>query len=536
MLRRGGQLADKFKKSKLPANGGTTAQEQNSNREERMLAPERVHGTLKENEDYIRTCLKKDSAVLYRHFQAGRTSKRPALLVAVSGIVDKTLLNEDILGPVMNMEPPEDCKDITLFLRDSVLPVVQIQEITDLAQAVLLVLQGQAALFIEGAEKALLIGAESLKSRSIEQPTAESVFRGPKDSFVEDLQINISMIRRRIHDPQFRLETMTIGAITQTKVVFVYLEGIANDGVVKEVEKRLGSIKGDSILYAGDIEGYIQDTTVTLFPTISYTEKPDSVVARVLEGCVAILIDGTPVVLTVPDLLINHFQTSDDYTASTFFASFSRMIRIVTFLATIMLPGLFIAVQYYHVVLIPYSLLIRLIKAREGVPFQVYIEVFLLMGVFEVVKETGLRMPRPVGQAISVVGGLLLGTAAVDAGLVGLPAVVVVAFAGISTFLIPTLDGPITLLRVLFVIAGSLLGIYGILLLGMIVVTHLASLRSFGVPYTAPLFPIVWEDWKDTYLRLPIKSLWHRPKSLKPGDYRRHGRGGDSDENQGNPK
>ncbi len=495
--------------------------------------PETVQSTLAANEEALRGMAGNHDSMLFRRFQAGRHSKRRVLLAAVNGIVDKAVLNELVIGPLMNTELPEPGDGTAVFLQDSVLAVVDIQITRDMRLLTETMLHGDAALFIEGEEEALLIPAASWKTRAIEQPLSETVIRGPRDSFVEDLHTNLSLLRRRIQHPMLHMETIVLGAMTQTKIVLAFIQGIMNEDILEEVRRRLAGIKVDAILETGYIEQYIEDAPFSLFPTIANTEKPDIVAARILEGRVAIFVDGTPIVMTVPDLLISHFQVSEDYYARPFYASLMRLLRILSFFTTIMLPGVFLAVQYYHPILIPYSLLVSLSKAREGVPFQLYIEVIVMILVFEVIREAGIRMPRPIGQAISIVGAIILGQAAVEAGLVGLPVVVVVAFAGISTFLVNSLVEPISILRLIFAIAGATLGIYGILLLGMIVVTHLASLRSFGIPYAAPLFPIQWSDWKDTILRMPFRLQWKRPAALKPADLVRQKRGGKAD---GNPK
>lgn len=482
-----------------------------------------VHTDINRNITMLQAVLDKPEGMLYRRFQAGGCS---ALLVALIGIVDKEVLNEHILSPMMKLGHALPEEKRLSFLQDSVLTVSEIQEEDDLHLVIEGILHGQAALFLEGERSALLMNAESWKGRSIEQPLTETVIRGPRDSFVEDLQTNLSLLRKRINHPKLRVDSMTVGYMTRTKVVLVYLEGIVNQDVLGEVKRRLQGIRTDAILESGYIEQYIEDSPYSLFPTIANTEKPDIAAARILEGRVAIFVDGTPLVLTVPDLLISHFQVSEDYYSRPFYASLVRLLRILSFFTTIMLPGLFMAVQYYHPILIPYSLLVSLAKSREGVPFQLYLEVILMILVFEVIREAGVRMPKPIGQAVSIVGALILGQAAVEAGLVGIPVVVVVAFAGVSTFLIHSLVEPISILRIAFALAGATLGIYGILLCGMLVVTHLASIRSFGVPYASPLFPLVWKDWKDTIFRLPLWQLVRRPLSLKPAVLYRQGKGG----------
>jgi len=295
---------------------------------------------------------------------------------------------------------------------------------------------------------------------------------------------------------------------------------------VKEVKRRLEEIQVDAILETGFIEEYIEDAPFSFFPTVSNTEKPDIVAARLLEGRVAIFVDGTPEVLTVPNLLISAFQIAEDYYSRPFYVSFIRIIRILAFLSSIILPGLYIASQNFHTELIPTPLLITMAEAREGVPFPLPFEVLFLNLMFEWLKESGVRMPRPIGQAVSIVGALILGESAVAAGLVGAPTVIVIAIVGITSFLVPALSDTISLLRLLFILIASVFGLYGIILLGIVIIAHLASLRSFGIPYSAPIFPITFKDWKDAMVRLPLWMLVSRPKVLRPANLIRQKWGG----------
>lgn len=511
----------------------TSAPANNSQNEQSLSDPapaEKVYSELDKNLEYLKTCFEKNEGMIYRSFQAGTTSKRAVLLVAVSGIVKKDTINENIIRPLMRMENIDPDGDFVGYLQQSVLSVLNIKQEVELKEVVNQILTGSSALFVEGEQQALIIAEEDWKMRGVEQSVTETIIRGPRESFNENLDTNLILLRRRVKHPQLRFEAITLGTITQTKVIIAYINGIANNEIIDEVKIRLNNIKVDAILESGYIEQYIEDAPFSLFPTVSNSEKPDIVAARILEGRVAIFVDGTPMVLSVPSLLIGNFQVSEDYYSRPLFASGIRLLRIFSFLTAIMLPGIFIAIQYFHPVMIPFSLLISLARARVDVPFQLYIEVLVMLVLFEIIKESGIRMPRPVGQALSIVGALILGQAAVDAGLVGIPVVVVVAFVGVASFLVNSLADAISVLRILFTIAGATLGFYGILLLGMIVVTHLASLRSFGVPYTSPLFPIVWREWKDVYLRFPLWMQLKRPKSNRTENVVRQKWGGKSGE------
>ncbi|WP_147534175.1 spore germination protein [Bacillus marasmi] len=476
----------------------------------------KVNRTLNENRKFLETTLGNNSGIINRSFQVGENAYSSGLLFAVSGMVETTVINENVLGPLMKMaEPPANLhKSLLVYLKESVLSVAEIDLIDNLHQIVNELFTGKIVLFVEGEETALIINAQAWEMRGIEQPITETVIRGPRDSFTEDISTNLTLLRRRIRNPNLRCESLLLGKQSNTKVVIAYIDGIVNKEVLKEVYTRLENIKVDAILESGYIEQYIEDAPFSIFPTVGNQEKPDIVAAQLLEGRVSIFVDGTPIVLTVPYLLINHFQVSEDYFSRPYYSNFVRILRVISFFISVLLPGVFVAIQYFHPILIPFSLLVKFFITRANVPFQLYVEMILMLIIFEIIRESGLRMPKPVGQAVSLVGALILGEAAVSAGLVGIPVVVTVALVGISSFPVNSLSEPISLLRIAFVVAGATFGLFGILMLGMIVVSHLASLRSFGVPFTAPLFPIKISDWIDGIIRIPLWLMTNRPATI----------------------
>lgn len=477
---------------------------------------EKVHSSVNENRKFLENMLGNNVGIIDRNFQIGTEPFSSALIFAVSGMVETTVINENILGPLMTMSKPSANlnKSLLDYLRESILSVADIFYMDNLYQIVNEIFTGKIALFIEGENSALIINAQAWEMRGIEQPITETVIRGPRDSFTEDISTNLTLLRRRIRNPNLRCEPFQLGEQTKTKIVIAYIDGIVNKEVLKEVYTRLANIKVDAILESGYIEQYIEDAPFSIFPTVGNQEKPDIVAALLLEGRVSIFVDGTPIVLTVPYLLINHFQVSEDYYSRPYYSNFVRVLRVVSFFIAVLLPGMFVAIQYFHPILIPFSLLVKFFITRANVPFQLYVEMIGMLIIFEIIRESGLRMPKPVGQAVSLVGALILGEAAVSAGLVGIPVVVTVALVGISSFPVNTLSEPISILRILFVIAGAGFGLFGILMLGMIVVSHLASLRSFGVPFAAPLFPIRIGDWVDGIIRFPLWLMTKRPATI----------------------
>lgn len=476
----------------------------------------KVSKSVHENRKFLETTLGNNAGIINRSFQIGENSFSQALIFAVSGMVETTVINENVLGPLMNMaNPPANShKSLLVYLKESVLSVAEIDFIDNLYQIVNDIFTGKIVLFIEGEEHALIINAQAWEMRGIEQPITETVIRGPRDAFTEDLSTNLTLLRRRIRNPNLRCEPLMIGEQSHTKIVIAYIDGIVNREILQEVYTRLENIKVDAILESGYIEQYIEDAPFSIFPTVGNQEKPDIVAAQLLEGRVSIFVDGTPIVLTVPYLLINHFQVSEDYFSRPYYSNFVRVLRVISFFISVLLPGVFVAIQYFHPILIPFSLLVKFFITRANVPFQLYVEMIVMLIVFEIIRESGLRMPKPVGQAVSLVGALILGEAAVSAGLVGIPVVVTVALVGISSFPVNSLSEPISLLRIAFVVAGATFGLFGILMLGMLVVSHLASLRSFGIPFTAPLFPIKIGDWVDGIIRFPIWLMTKRPATI----------------------
>lgn len=491
----------------------------------------KVSEDIEENLTFIQNTLGKNMGVFYRRFKIGCGEKKiSAFLVAVSGMVEVTLINVNILRPLMEFDLSKYDDDLIMTLKESVLTVVEVDFAEDLATLSENLFTGKVVLFLEGETKAFVISARAWEMRGIEQPVSETVIRGPRDSFNEDLSTNLSLLRRRIRDPKLRCEELFLGTQTHTKVVVCYVEGIVNEDILKEVYRRLHNINIDAILETGFIEQLIQDAPFSLFPTVGNSEKPDIIASQLLEGRVSIFVDGTPLVLTVPYLLINNFQVSEDYYSRPPFANFLRILRVLSFFISVLLPGAYVAVQYYHTILIPFSLLVRQATLRTEVPFQLYIEIIVMLLVFEIIRESGLRMPKPIGQAVSIVGALILGQAAVDAGLVGIPVVVVVALVGIAAFPINPLSEAISILRILFILAGATLGLFGMLVLFMVVLGHLASLRSFGIPYSAPIFPIYLNDWKDSFIRFPLFLLGRRPRTINSPNVIRQKWGGMSGE------
>ena len=338
--------------------------------------------------------------------------------------------------------------------------------------------------------------------------------RGPREGFTETLQVNISMLRRKIKNPLLRLELLKLGKQTKTAICIAYIKGLAAEETVAEVRRRLERIDVDSILESGYIEEYIEDAPLSPLATVGNTEKPDIAAAKMLEGRVAILVDGTPFVLTVPYLFVEGLQSSEDYYSRAFFSTMMRWIRIIAMVSTALMPALYIALLTFHQEMIPTELLLSTASSAEGVPFPAFVQAFFMGLVFEILREAGIRMPRPVGQAVSIVGALVIGQAAVEAGLVMPSMVIVVAFTGITEFIVPTQLEAITIFRIFVTGLAAMLGFYGILLGILASLIHILTLRSFGNPYLSPLAPSSITGLKDVLVRVPRWAMLTRPPGI----------------------
>ncbi len=377
---------------------------------------------------------------------------------------------------------------------------------------------GDTVLLINGLEIGFALGTQGWEKRPVEEPLSEVVVRGPREGFTESYKVNTSLLRRKIRNEKLKIEEIIVGRKTKTKIAIVYLEGVADPTVLKKVRYRIGEIKVDSILESSYIEQYIEDAPFSIFPTIGYTEKPDVAAGKILEGRIAIIVDGSPIVLTIPYLFIESMQSSEDYYNRWIYASMTRILRIVGYVVAVFAPAFYIALTTFHHELIPTKLLLTIANSRAGTPFPVFIEALIMIFAFELLREAGIRLPRAVGQAITIVGALIMGDAAVNAGIVGATMVVVVAGTAVAGFMIPTQTEAISILRLLMIFLAAFTGFYGIAMGILLLLAHLASLNSFGVPY---LDHITSFKMQDIFMRPPHWAMQKRPEDIARGDMTR---------------
>ncbi len=471
---------------------------------------------LQANENSIKEIFKNSSDIVYNNFQS--YSGTNAILVYIDGVVKKEVLNRDVITPFISNYKNYNVKKCIY--------VSGVIETKSISEAVDKILEFNAILFVEKMDTAYIIDCKEWQKRQIEEPSSEIAIRGPKEGFVESIRINTTLLRRKIKNPNLIFENLYIGKQTKTNVVICYLDGITNQEILNEVRERVKRINIDGIFESGYIEQYIEDNHLTLFSTIGNSEKPDVIAAKLLEGRCAILCDGTPHALIIPHLFIEEFQSSEDYYQRPYISSILRLFRILSFLISTLLPSIYVALQTFHQEMIPTQLLIRMAANRESIPFPAAAEATFMIIMFELLRESSTRLPRKMGSAISIVGALIIGEAAVNAGLVSSAMVIVISITAITSFINSPLLEVIIIYRFAFLFLGSYMGLYGIICGIFLIVLHMTDLKSFGVPYMYPLTPFDKDGMKDYVIRFPLWLMKMRPKFSRLSNLTRRGKDG----------
>ncbi|MGE5371269.1 MAG: spore germination protein [Solirubrobacterales bacterium] len=435
-----------------------------------------------------------------------------AALVYISSLVDASIIENDLLRPLFAA-----CDQAPLtqdVLRKTVLPVSILRNAESADDAVQSIAVGDVAFLTEGHAYGLIIINRSSRHRAIDAPTVETTIRGPQDAFNEQLGATVALIRQRLKTPDLAAEKLTVGSLTRTSVNLIYLKNLVMPGLAEETRLRIARIAIDGILDAGQLQAFIEDSPLSPFGTTEYTERPDRVCAALLEGRLAIALDNTPNVLIVPSSMASQLTSPEDYYNRFTFASAIRLIRYMALLIGLLAPATFVTLVSYHSELIPTLLLITIAQSRENIPFPAWMEALVMEATFELLREAGVRLPRAFGQTISIVGAIVIGQAAIIAGLASPAMVVIVSLTAIASYSIPstTLANSIRLLRFGFIFAAAVFGLPGMMTLLVLLLFHLASLRSFGVPFLAPGAPLIAGDLKDSFVRFPLWNKTNRPR------------------------
>jgi spore germination protein KA len=488
-----------------------------------------IHKELESNLTDLKNIFGKSDDIIFREFIIGIKKQTKAFLCFIDGLSNKELIDEYLVKPLLvniHIIDPEEkllSHDIFTALKKHVFNAVEMSEEKVFDEVIDAVLAGNTALFIDGYDKVLVMSAKGGETRSIQEPETEVVVRGSREGFVETLRVNTSLLRRTIKNPKLIIEHFRLGTQTHTDINIAYIDGIANKKIVEEVKTRLNKIDTDSVISSGYLEQFLEDAPFSFFATMANSERPEKVVGKILEGRVAILVNGTPFVLTVPHLFIENFQVTEDYSSKFYFASFSRLLRLLSFFITLTVPALYVALETFHQEMLPTVLLITAAAAREGIPFPSFVEIMIMSAVFEILRESGVRLPRQIGQAVSIVGALIVGDAAVRAGIVSAPMVIIGAVTAITSFIVPSLLEALLFFRFFLLILSAVLGLYGFIIGLLIMLAHMCSLRSFGIPYLSPIAPVIWKDLKDSFIIVPVWLMKSLPVSITWRNSKRRG-------------
>ncbi|SDX50159.1 spore germination protein [Paenibacillus sp. CF384] len=467
---------------------------------------------LEQNELLFKRIFDKDADIVFRTVRSA--GQKQWIVIFFSCSIEEEMIDKHILQPLIARNNQHEQSQVQAeTLDDLFITAAKTYVTSSVTEIVNHLLDSHAIVLTRADSHAVMIKVKGSKQRSLEEPSSEPVIRGPRDGFIESISTNIGLLRSRLKTPRLKMESLTIGELTQTTVVMSYINGIANESVVEEVRNRVSRIKIDGVLDSAYIEEYIEDSPYSLFPLVHSTERPDVVAAELLEGKIAILVDTSPFVLIVPMTFWTGMQASEDYYVRWPIATFVRWIRFIFIFIAIFAPPLYVAVTTFHQEMIPTNLVLSIAASRESVPFPALIEAFLMEVIFEALREAGIRLPKQIGQAVSIVGALVIGQSAVQAGIISAPVVIIVSITGIAAFTIPrySFANGIRLLRFPMLFLAGTLGLYGIVLGFLGILLHVTSLRSFGVPYFAPIAPLSFSNLKDVLVRAPIWARTHRP-------------------------
>ncbi|MFC0471107.1 spore germination protein [Halalkalibacter kiskunsagensis] len=462
--------------------------------------------------------------IVQRNFKIGANLK--ASLYFVDGLAFDSGIEDRIIKPLIyfaetNQEFSTD--QLLEHLLTEVVTFIELSVKQTFDEAILNLMSGETLLVIDGIDKLVLFETRQFNQRGIEEPESEVIVRGPRDGFNEVLHTNVMLIRRRLRDPNLTVQFGQLGRRSKTDFALVYVKGITNMDLVEEIRYRLSCLDEDITMETGVIEQYIEENVLSPFPQILRTERPDKTINALSSGKVVVVLDGTPFILMAPITFSDLMKATEDNYDRWHISSFTRMLRYLAAFMAVFLPGLYIAMVSYHQGMIPTVFALSIAGTREGVPFPGFIEAFLMEITFELLREAGIRLPRPIGQTIGIVGGLVIGDAAVRAGIVSPVMVIVVAITAIASFAIPAYNVSITfrLLRFLVMISAAIFGLFGIVITYILINIHLVGLRSFGSYYTAPFAPYKFGEWLDLMIRAPLILLKNRPSEPRTLDQKK---------------
>lgn len=476
----------------------------------KSLKNRKLSSSLEENVINLRTVMSSSSDLTIKHAKAGGHS---ICLIFCEGMASTSTMTELIFHPINALHGEMPLDGLVKELEEGIIIAGEQKQADTYEDVCLDIMSGFVTVLIEGIDRGISIGVQGYASRSIEEPSTHSNVRGSRDSFVEVVRTNVSLVRRRMKNPDLVFKMMQLGDMSNTDVCLCYIKGAADKRLVREVEKKLKEIPLNTILECGFIQPFLENPGNRLFSEVGVTERPDTFTAKLYEGKVGVLVDGSPFALYLPKLFMENFNVIDDYTGRPFFTAVMRVIRYMAIIFATASSGFYVALANFNPELFPEALLLNLATSIQDTPYPLLAECLIIHVFYEIMREAGLRIPSNIGHTVSIVGGLVIGDIVVSAGLVGAPMVLLVAVSAITSFVVPDLYDSIAVLRFAYIIAGGLWGLFGITVLSAIITVKLCSQESFGVPHTAPLSPFSPKAMRDFIIR----SSWRK---LAKKDYR----------------
>ncbi|MDL2274017.1 spore germination protein [Oscillospiraceae bacterium OttesenSCG-928-G22] len=479
-----------------------------------------LHTALEDNIALMDALFENVDVYVKRRFENERNPAVKFCAFFCDGVVASPVINDHIIKPLLLADALTDGKGLIDRVADRFVMANDVKKSDKVRDLVESVTYGDTILFIDGCKEALILNSKLFSTRGITEPEGEKVLNGPREGFTEGIMQNLSMIRRRARTNDLKMRFHKLGKRTATQICVCYFDGLVNHRILKEFYRRLDGIDIDGILDSNYIVEYVSDASLFGFATAGYTERPDVVVGKLLEGRIALLVDGTPSVLTFPYLFVENFQSSEDYYLHPVYTSFSRLLRMVGFFFSIVTPAIYISLVAFHHDILPPSLMMNIMSEREVVPLPAALEAVIMLLAFDILRETGVRMPSHVGQALGIVGALVIGQAAVEAKLIASPIIIVVAFTGITGLLIPRLSTVVITCRFFLLLLASSLGLLGVVAGLGVLLLHILNLNSFGVPEVTPLDMLQYQEVKDTFFRAPWPKMLTRTASISQNQYR----------------
>lgn len=472
----------------------------------------RVSGKLEKDLKAIKTALSSDDVI----FTDVKAKDKKGALIFISDIVDKAVIGQLIMRPLSELTGNVDEKTLgESFLSPEIDKATEIDDVLEK------IVSGSAALVIDGVATAFCFGLKKYDKRAIAEPPTSTVIKGPREGFVESLQVNVSLMRRKLQTPKLKFKYLSAGKYSDTSVALCYIDGIADKEVLSAVERKIKEINIDAVLDSSYISKFLGEHKTSLFKQMGNTEKPDILAAKILEGRIAVLVDGSPIALTIPYLLVEDFQSPSDYYSSSYSATVARGLRFLAVFISVFLPAFFVSAELFHLQLIPLSFLLTIVNSIKGIPLSPSYEMFFTLLIFEILNEASVRMPRYVGMVVSIVGGLVLGETAVTAGIISAPALMIIALSGICLYTVPELEQTFSVIRLLFLVIGGSVGVYGLLIASAGLIIYLVSFENYGTPLMAPFSPLITKDLKDGVYKGFMIEQSIRPLSLKVTNRRR---------------